>query len=76
MRTTVTLDETKLERAREWTGIRSNSELIRAALDVLLAREAAQRLARLGGSSPEATLPPRRRSALPKGAIAPEDMQS
>ena len=72
----MTLDETKLERAREWTGIQSNSELIRAALDALLAREAAQRLIRLGGSSPEATLPPRRRSALPAGVVAPEDQRS
>ena len=73
MRTTVTLDEAKLEQAREWTGIRSTGELMRAALDALLAREAAQRLARLGGSSPQATIPPRRRSALPDGVVPPED---
>jgi hypothetical protein len=62
MRTTVTLDETRLERATELTGINSRTDLLNAALDALIAHESAMRLARLGGSQPDLELPPRRRS--------------
>ena len=62
MRTTVTLDETRLERAAKLTGIESRTELLNAALDSLIAREAAKRLALLGGSDPKASAPPRRRA--------------
>jgi len=63
MRTTVTLDETRLARAIELTGIDSRTELLNAALDSLIAREASKRLALLGGSEPKATSAPRRRPA-------------
>ncbi|MEM7728015.1 MAG: type II toxin-antitoxin system VapB family antitoxin [Pseudomonadota bacterium] len=72
MRTTVTLDKAQLERASELTGIRSRTDLLREALQALIAREAARRLAMLGGSDPNATLAPRRRSPLPEGATPPE----
>jgi Arc/MetJ family transcription regulator len=62
MRTTLTLDDELLERAAELTGITEKSALVRAALTALIQREAARRLARLGGSSPDLADIPRRRS--------------
>ncbi len=61
MRTTLSLDDELLERAMEYTGIREKSALVRAALKALVEREAARRLARLGGSAPELKPIPRRR---------------
>ena len=61
MRTTLALDDDLVERAQELTGIREKSSLVREALKALIAREAARRLARLGGSAPDLELPPRRR---------------
>lgn len=63
MRTTVTLDDALLADAEEYTGIAERSSLLREALKALVEREAARRLALLGGSDPKATLAPRRRSA-------------
>jgi Arc/MetJ family transcription regulator len=61
MRTTVTLDDELLKDAGELTGIEEKSALLNEALKRLVQREAARRLARLGGSDPHATAPPRRR---------------
>jgi len=61
MRTTLALDDELVERARELTGIEEKSSLVREGLKALIAREAARRLARLGGSDPQAKAPPRRR---------------
>lgn len=63
MRTTVTLDKKRLARATKLTGIESRTELLNAALDSLIAREASKRLALLGGTEPKASAPPRRRPA-------------
>ena len=63
MRTTVTLDEKRLKRAVQLTGIESRTELLNAALDSLIAREASKRLALLGGSESKAEAAPRRRPA-------------
>ncbi|HWA91749.1 MAG TPA: type II toxin-antitoxin system VapB family antitoxin [Rhizomicrobium sp.] len=65
MRTTVTLDDELVKKAMRYTGIRERGALIEAALTALVQREAARRLAALGGSDPRAKLPPRRR---PKAA--------
>jgi Arc/MetJ family transcription regulator len=62
MRTTVNLDDELLERATQLTGRTERSVLLRMALEALVAQESARRLARLGGSDPDATAPPRRRS--------------
>jgi Arc/MetJ family transcription regulator len=62
MRTTVTLDDDMLARASELTGIVEKSALLRAGLKALIEREAARRLARLGGSEPDLEDIPRRRS--------------
>lgn len=62
MRTTLILDDALLERARKITGITEKTALIHAGLQALIAREAARRLAALGGTMPNASAPPRRRS--------------
>jgi hypothetical protein len=66
MRTTLILDESLLEKARQLTGIREKTAVLHAGLEALIARESARRLAALGGSDRTATAPPRRRS-LPDG---------
>jgi hypothetical protein len=50
-----------MAKAQGYTGIREKSALIRAALRALIEREAARRLARLGGSEPDLKPIPRRR---------------
>jgi Arc/MetJ family transcription regulator len=62
MRTTVVLDDDLLADAEEYTGIKEKSALIREALKALIAREASHRLALLGGTMPDVTAPPRKRS--------------
>ncbi len=62
MRTTVNIDDDLLARASELTGERERTALIRKGLEALIQREAAHRLILLGGTSPDASLPPRRRS--------------
>ncbi len=63
MRTTLTLDDDLLAAARDLTGLRPASAIVRVALTALVERESARRLARLGGSEPGLRGPPRRRSA-------------
>lgn len=70
MRTTITLDDDLLERAEKLTGIRERPALLREALKALIAREAALRLARLGGSDPAATAAPRYREVAD---VEPDD---
>jgi Arc/MetJ family transcription regulator len=61
MRTTVALDDELLAKAQEYTGLKEKSALLNEALKRLVQREAARRLALLGGSDPNAKAPPRRR---------------
>lgn len=61
MRTTVTLDETLLNRAQLLSGVQERSALLREALSALIQRESARRLARLGGTEPELESVARRR---------------
>ncbi|WP_299883172.1 type II toxin-antitoxin system VapB family antitoxin [uncultured Sulfitobacter sp.] len=61
MRTTVTLDDKLLADAEELTGIKERGPLLTHALKELVHAEASRRLALLGGSSPDAEAPPRRR---------------
>ena len=63
MRTTLALDDDLVATAQSYTGVREKSALVREALKALIEREAAHRLARLGGSDPEASAGRRRRSA-------------
>jgi hypothetical protein len=61
MRTTLELDEKLIDEARQLTGIREETALIRASLEALIAREDGRRLAALGGSEPRMRQIPRRR---------------
>jgi Arc/MetJ family transcription regulator len=61
MRTTINLDEALIEQAQRVTGTRERTALIHEGLRALIARESARRLARLGGSDPQAKGPKRRR---------------
>jgi len=62
MRTTISLDDELVADAQEYTGIKERSALVREALKALVEREAGRRLIRLGGTDPNATAAPRRRS--------------
>lgn len=62
MRTTVNLDELLIDEAQRLTGIVERTALIHEGLRALIARESAQRLARLGGSEKGLRTPPRRRA--------------
>ena len=61
MRTTITIDDELLAKAQSLTGVRERSTLIREALQALVARESARRLARFGGTQPRLKAPRRRR---------------
>ena len=61
MRTTVTIDESLLKKARALSGLEENGPLFKAALQALIYRESALRLASLGGSQPDLQDIPRRR---------------
>ena len=61
MRTTLNLDEELIEEARKLTGIHEKTALLHAGLHALVAREAAVRLAAMGGSEPDIRPIPRRR---------------
>jgi Arc/MetJ family transcription regulator len=63
MRTTLALDDELLARAQQLTGLNERTALVREALQALIQRESARRLARLGGTEPKATAAPRRGSA-------------
>ncbi len=63
MRTTLALDDDLLAEAQRLTGTKEKSALVRLALRALIERESARRLARLGGSEPDLSQAPRRRSA-------------
>lgn len=64
MRTTVTLDDRLLAQAQELCGQLERSALLKQALQALVQRESARRLAALGGSEPKLEPIPRRRSTL------------
>jgi Arc/MetJ family transcription regulator len=63
MRTTVTLDDTLVARAQDLSGVKERGALLREAMKALIEREAARRLARLGGAEPDLEEAPRRRPA-------------
>lgn len=61
MRTTLALDDELLAEAQRLTGTKEKSLLVREALNALIERESARRLARLGGTEPGLVATPRRR---------------
>ena len=62
MRTTVVIDDRQLASARELSGIKETTAVLREALQALIERESARRLARLGCSEPALERVPRRRA--------------
>jgi Arc/MetJ family transcription regulator len=62
MRTTVALDDELVRKAQEYTGLKEKTALVREALTALVEREAARRLAAIGGSVPDFPDTPRRRA--------------
>ena len=61
MRTTLNIDEPLLALAVEYTGEKEKTALVRMGLEALVEREAARRLAALGGQMPELLIPKRHR---------------
>jgi Arc/MetJ family transcription regulator len=61
MRTTLTLDDELFEAASAAIGVSDRSVVLHEALKSLVQREAARRLAKLGGSEPRVAPAPRRR---------------
>jgi hypothetical protein len=64
MRSTFALDDDLLSKARTLTGLRENGPLMREALEALIQRESARRLAKLGGSDKTAKTAQRRRPTI------------
>jgi len=50
MRTTINIEDELLEKARELTGVKEKTSLVRLGLQALIARESSIRLAKLGGT--------------------------
>lgn len=61
MRTTITLDDDLIRKAQALTGVKEKTVLIREGLTLLVQREAARRLAALGGKAPDFPNIPRRK---------------
>ncbi len=66
MRSTISLDDNLMERAKSLTGIKETAALVRQALETLVRVESGKRLIALGGTMPEAEVAPRRRSEVGK----------
>jgi len=62
MRTTLTIDDELLNEAERITGLKERVALVREAFKALIERESARRLAALGGTEPDISSAPRRRS--------------
>ncbi len=62
MRSTLNIDDGLLEKAREITGEKEKTALVRMGLQALIEREAARRLSALGRTMPNLQVPLRRRS--------------
>ena len=62
MRTTIAIDDELFAKAQKFAGVTEKSAVVREALKALIEREAARRLARLGGTEPQLRPIPRRRS--------------
>ena len=67
MRTTLNIDDTLLAQAGEYTGETEKTALVRMGLEALIQREAARRLAALGGTMPDLAVLPRRQPEAKSG---------
>jgi Arc/MetJ family transcription regulator len=61
MKATIAIDDELFAAAQEYAGDKEKSAVISEALKAFVEREAARRLARMGGTDPNAKAPPRRR---------------
>ena len=61
MRTTINIDDELYAKATRLVGPLDRSAMVREALQALIERESARRLARLGGTQPALKVAPRRR---------------
>ena len=61
MRTTINLNDELIAEAQRLTGVKERTALIHEGLRVLIERESARRLARMGGTEPDLESVPRRR---------------
>ena len=61
MRTTIAIDDELFAKAQEFAGVTDESAVVREALKAFVELEASRRLARIGGTQPDADAPPRRR---------------
>lgn len=62
MKATISIDDELFAQAQEYAGVEEKSAVISEALKAYVQREAARRLARLGGTEPQLRPIPRRRS--------------
>jgi hypothetical protein len=61
MKATIAIDDELFAAAQEYAGDKEQSAVVSEALKAFVEREAARRLARMGGSAPDLVAPPRRR---------------
>jgi Arc/MetJ family transcription regulator len=61
MRTTLNINDHLLKEAMKFTGIKEKTALVHAGLEALVSREAGRRLAAMGGTQKDISVPPRRR---------------
>ncbi|MDB5632696.1 MAG: hypothetical protein JWR49_1551 [Tardiphaga sp.] len=61
MRTTIAIGDELFAKAQEYAGLQEKAAVIREALKAYVEIEAGRRLARMGGTVPNAKAPPRRR---------------
>ena len=61
MKFTIAIDDELFAKAQQFAGVTEESAVMTEALKALVEREAARRLARMGGTEPNAKAPPRRR---------------
>lgn len=59
---TISIDDELFAKARQFVGVAETSAVVEQALRAFVQMEAARRLARAGGTQPDAHAPPRRRS--------------
>jgi Arc/MetJ family transcription regulator len=64
MRTTLNLDDRLMEEAAAYAGMKEKTALLHEGLRALIQREAAARLAALGGSDRKAAAAPRRKAGV------------
>ena len=67
MRTTLNIDDDLLVQAGEYTGEKEKTTLVRMGLEALIEREAARRLAALGGKMPLLKVSQRPRTKVRRG---------